>query len=458
MTHSNEPPSSRLPGFYNLSLDERLDKLSQIVRLTPEERFQLKREALPIAIANDMVENVVGVYGLPLGLAANFCINGRDVVVPMAVEESSVVAAASHAAKLVRQHGSLEAHADDPVMIGQIQIVGVKNPEEAKRRILDAKDRMLQLADEQDPVLRDMGGGARDVEVRVMESHCGPMVVVHLLVDVRDAMGANAVNTMAEALALFVEGLAGGKVSLRILSNLADRRLARASLEIAPAAFAEHDWKGEEVVDGIVNAGAFAEADPYRAATHNKGIMNGIDALMIATGNDWRAIEAGAHAYAARKGQYRPLSRWERTEAGHLRGEIELPLAAGIIGGATRVHPIAKLSLKLLRVKSARELAEIAAAVGLVQNLAALRSLVTEGIQKGHMILHARNVAMSVGAAGDAVTHVANQMIREGRIRFDRAAHILKHVLRGARGKVHEIETKILHHDAPDNDEHESGD
>ena len=442
MTSNNEL-SSRIPGFYNLSLGERHNKLAEFVHLTPEERFQLKREALSLSIADGMVENLIGVYGIPLGVAMNFRINGRDVFVPMAVEESSIVAAASHIAKLVREHGRLESSAVDALMTGQIQVVDVKDPEGAKRRILDARERILQIANEQDPVLREMGGGAKDIEVRVVETRKGTMVVVHLFVDVRDAMGANAVNTMSEALGLFIEGLAGGKVLLRILSNLADRRLARATLEIAPEAFDEHDWRGEEVVEGIVRASAFAEADVYRAATHNKGIMNGIDALMIATGNDWRAVEAGAHAYAARDGNYRPLSTWERTDAGMLRGEIELPLAAGIIGGATRVHPLAQVSLKILGVQTARELAAIAAAVGLAQNLGALRSLVTEGIQKGHMVLHARNVAISAGAVGDSVTQVANQMIREGRIRFDRAAQILGHVLRGARGKVQRIEDRL---------------
>ena len=451
MSKSDESPSSRCPGFYELPLDERHDKLSEFVRLTAEERYQLKREALPMSVADDMVENVVGVFGLPLGVAVNFRINGRDVLVPMVVEESSVVAAASHMAKLVRDHGRLEASAADPIMVGQIQVVGVGDPEEARRRILEAKERILEIANEEDPVLLEMGGGAKDVEVRVLETREGAMVIVHLHVDVRDAMGANAVNTMSEALSHFLEGLTGGKVYLRILSNLADKRLARATLEIASEAFDEHDWKGEDVVEGILNAYAFAEADPYRAATHNKGIMNGIDAIMLATGNDWRAIEAGAHAYAAREGRYRPLSKWERIENGNLRGEIELPLAAGIIGGATKVHPTAKIALKLLGVETARELAEIAAAVGLVQNLGALRSLVAEGIQKGHMILHARNVAISAGAVGESVSHVANQMVREGRIRFDRAAHILKHLLRGATGKVHELEDRLRHHkEAPD--------
>ena len=442
----NEPDnshSSRFPGFYNISLDERLDRLSRFVPLTPEERYQLKREALPPVIAEQMVENVIGVFGLPLGLAVNFRIGDRDYVIPMAVEESSVIAAASHVAKLVREHGRITTSSTDPIMMGQIQVVGVKDPEAARGRILAAKDRLLEIANEQDPVLREVGGGAKDIEVRILDTVRGPMLVLHLFVDVRDAMGANAVNTMSEALGLFVEGLTGGKVMLRILSNLADRRLARARLEVAPAAFDEHDWKGEEVAEGIVNAYAFALADPYRAATHNKGVMNGVDALMIATGNDWRAIEAGAHAYAARDGQYRPLSKWDRSPDGKLVGEIEMPMPAGLVGGATRVHPSAALCLKILGVKSARELAEVAAAVGLVQNLGALRSLVTEGIQRGHMILHARNVAMSAGAVGEAVSHVANQMIREGKIRFDRATQILRHVLRNAERRVHGIETRL---------------
>ena len=440
---SGPPPSSRLPGFYKLSLDDRHDVLARFVPLSAEERYQLKREPLPLDLAEAMVENVVGVFGMPFGVAVNFRINERDVLVPMAVEESSVVAAASHAAKLLRAYGRVEARAEDPLMIGQVQLTGLSDPDGAKRAILGEKERLLEIANDQDPVLREMGGGAKDIEVRILDTPRGPMVILHLLVDVRDAMGANAVNTMVEAVAPFLEGLTAGKVILRILSNLADRRLAKAWLEISPKAFADEDRDGDDVVEGILDASAFAQADPYRAATHNKGIMNGIDAVMIATGNDWRAIEAGAHAYAARDGRYRPLSHWERAPNGNLRGEIELPLAAGIIGGATKVHPMAALALKLLGVETARELAEIVAAVGLAQNLAALRSLVTEGIQKGHMILHARNVAMSAGAVGESVTHVANQMIREGRIGFDRAALILKHVLRGAKDKAHGLETRL---------------
>jgi hydroxymethylglutaryl-CoA reductase len=442
---SRDDATSRFPGFYKLPVDERIDALAKYICLTAEDQYELKREPLQLSVADTMIENVIGVFGVPLGAAVNFRINDRDVVVPMAVEEASVVAAASHVAKLVREHGALTAEADDSVMIGQIQLLNLDDPEAARAKIQEARERLLKMANEQDPILCDLGGGAKDIEVRLLDTPQGPMIIIHLYVDVRDAMGANAVNTMTEALAPYIEGITGGKVFLRILSNLADRRCARATIEIAPEAFSEHDWNGIDVVGGIQNAYAFAYADPYRAATHNKGIMNGIDAVMLATGNDWRAIEAGAHAYAARDGQYRPLSTWERLEDGRLRGTIELPMAVGIIGGTTKVHPMAKLALKILRVESARELAEIAAAVGLVQNLAALRSLVTEGIQKGHMILHARNVAVSAGAVGEAVSHVANQMIREGRIRFDRATHILKHVVRGAKGRVHDIEQRIRH-------------
>jgi hydroxymethylglutaryl-CoA reductase len=433
--------SSRLPGFYKLSVGERQERLSDMAGLSPAEQYVLRHESLPPTIADHLIENVVSVFGVPMGIAANFRINGRDILVPMVVEESSVVAAASHVAKLVREHGRLTTSSSDPIMIGQIQIVNVADPEGAKQRILESKTRILEIANEQDPVLNELGGGAKDVEVRVLETIRGPMLVVHLLVDVRDAMGANAVNTMAESLALFLEGLSGGKVLLRIVSNLADRRLARARLEVAPAAFDEHNWKGEEVVEGVLNAYAFAQADPYRAATHNKGVMNGVDPVLIATGNDWRAVESGAHAYAARSGRYGPLTKWERAKNGNLVGEIELPMPIGLIGGATKVHPGARLALKIMGIETAKELGEIVAAVGIVQNLAALRSLVTEGIQKGHMVLHARNMAASAGAVGEAVGVIANQMIREGHIRFDRAKQLLKHVLRAAGREVQKIES-----------------
>jgi len=438
--------SSRIPGLYKLDVSERHDRLEQFIHLTAEERYILRKEGLAVNQADLMVENVIGVFGLPLGIAVNFRIHDKDYVIPMAVEESSVVAAASHLAKLVREHGRITTESTEPLMIGQIQVTGVKDPEEARRRVLESKQRILDIANEQDAVLCELGGGAKDVDARVLDTIVGPMVIVHLLVDVRDAMGANAVNTMAEAATHFIEGTTGGKVYLRIISNLADRRLARARLEVAPEAFDEHDFKGAEIVDGILNAYAFALADPYRAATHNKGVMNGIDALMIATGNDWRAIEAGVHAYACRNGQYGPVTKWARAEDGKLHGEIEVPMPVGLVGGVTKMHPVARIALKMLGVRSARELAEVAAAVGLVQNLAALRSLVAEGIQKGHMVLHARNVAVSAGAVGDMAVSVANQMIREGRIRFGRAREIMKHMLQAAQEKAHAFEERLERH------------
>ncbi len=344
-----------MSGFYKLPIRERLDLLDKFAGLTTEERYVLRREPLRAEDADMMVENVVGVMGMPLGLALNFRINDRDYAVPMVTEESSVIAAASHLAMLVRNHGRLTAECDDSVMIGQIQIVDIEDAELARRKVLNARDRLLQMADEQDPVLVQHGGGARGLETHVLHTDEGDMLIVHLHVDVCDAMGANAVNTMAEAIAPAIEEMTGGRTLLRIISNLSDKRLARAKLVIDPTAFAEHGRDGDAVADGILKAYAFAAADPYRAATHNKGIMNGIDALVIATGNDWRAIEAGAHAYACRDGKYSPLSRWSRDEEGMLVGEIELPMALGIIGGATRVNRTARIALKILGVKSAAE-------------------------------------------------------------------------------------------------------
>jgi len=443
MTRKSAERSSRLPGFYKLTPTERADIVGEFANLTAEEKYALRHETLTLARADLMIENAVGIYGLPLGVAANFRINQRDYLIPMAVEETSVVAAVSHLAKLIREHGQLTTSSTEPIMCGQIQVVSVPDPEAACQRIQAQKARLLALANEQDPMLCQVGGGARELATRLLGTPRGEMLIVELYVDVRDAMGANAVNSMAEALAPFIEEITGGRVRLRIISNLADRRLARAQLEIAPAAFTEEGWDGEEVINGILDAYAFALADPYRAATHNKGIMNGIDAVVVATGNDWRAVEAGAHAYAARFGRYEPLTRWRRGEDGRLVGEIELPLAVGIAGGATKVHPTAQIALKILGVRSARELAEVAAAVGLVQNLAALRSLVCEGIQRGHMVLHARNIAISAGAVGDMIGQIAAQMVREGRIRFDRAREILVHMLRAAHEKAHELHLHV---------------
>jgi hydroxymethylglutaryl-CoA reductase len=421
-------PSSRLPEFYKLSPAERAARVQEFAGLSDEEAATLQRaDALTLAQADKMIENVVGVYSLPLGIASNFLVNGRDYLVPMVIEEPSVVAAASHAARLLRDGGGITAIASEPLMIGQVQLLGIADPHGAAVALLAAKDEVLALANQQDPLLVRVGGGARDMEVRVLEhTTVGPMVVVHLIVDVRDAMGANAVNTMAEAVAPRLAEIARGEFRLRILSNLADKRRVRARGVVPQEALATGSLAGEQVVQGIVEAAAFAAADPYRAATHNKGIMNGIDAVVIATGNDWRAIEAGAHAYAARSGRYTSLSTWERDAAGDLVGTLELPLAVGIVGGATKVHPTARVALKVLGVKTARELAEVMAAVGLAQNLAALRALATEGIQRGHMALHARQVAIAAGATGTLVEQVSQQLVAERVIRLDRAQEILR--------------------------------
>jgi hydroxymethylglutaryl-CoA reductase len=419
--------TSRLPGFYELNLEERARRIAELAGLTPEEAQVLTGAAgLSASQADQMVENVVGTYALPLGIAVNFLINGRDYLIPMAIEEPSVVAGASFAARLAREGGGFEAHTTEPEMIAQIQVLDLADLESARFKLLAARRRIFALADEVDPVVTRLGGGARDLEVRLFpESPAGPMLVVHLAFDCRDAMGANTVNTIAERLAPVVEEISGGRVNLRILSNLADRRLARARAVVPAAALTTPDFAGELVVERIVEAYALAAVDPYRAATHNKGIMNGIDAVVIATGNDWRAVEAGAHAYAARSGRYTSLSHWAKDAAGNLVGTLELPLALGTVGGATRVHPTARLALKLLGVASARELAEVVVAVGLAQNLAAIRALATEGIQKGHMSLHARQIAMAAGAAGSEVEIIARQLVAERTIRGDRAAELL---------------------------------
>jgi len=421
-------PSSLVPGFYNRTLQERLDWAARWADLTTEEVAILRGDAgLTLERADRMIENVVGLHSLPLGLALNFQVNGRDLVVPMAVEEPSVVAGASFAAKLVRAGGGFRAESTPPEMIGQLQVLDLEDLEAARTAVLAARERILARADEVDPVVRRLGGGARELEARVLpDTPAGPMLVVHLIYDCRDAMGANAVNTACETLAPLVEEITGGRVGLRILSNLADRRLARAACTVPADALAFGDFDGERVAQGIVEAWAFAAADPYRAATHNKGILNGIDGAALATGQDWRAIEAGAHAYAARSGRYTSLSTWSRDGEGNLTGRLEMPLAVGTVGGATRTHPTARVALKLLGVQTAQELAEVLAAVGLAQNLAALRALATEGIQKGHMALHARQVAISAGAEGEEIAHVARQMATEGVVRPDRAEAILR--------------------------------
>ena len=375
--------------------------------------------SLPMDLADHMIENVVGAIPTPLGIGVNFLINNRDYLIPMATEEPSVVAAASYAAKMIREGGGFFTSSTPPIMIGQIQIVGMKDPEAARSAILRAKEAILKKANDQDPMLTSVGGGAEDLDAKIIHTTVGPMVIAELYVDCRDAMGANAVNTMAEAVAPMIEQITSGKAYLRIISNLATKRLAKAWCVVP-----KESVGGEEVVDGIVNASAFAAADPYRAATHNKGAMNGIIAVVLATGNDHRAIEAGAHAYAALKGPYTSLSKWDKNENGDLVGFIELPMAVGLIGGAVRTHPIAKIALKILSVKTANEFGEVLAAVGLAQNMAALRALAHEGIQRGHMSLHARNIAVAAGVPENLVDVVAETMVREKKIRMDRAKEI----------------------------------
>lgn len=419
--------SSQLPGFRNISPSERIDVLSQHIDLDIEEVALLRDDgALSIEIADGMIENVLGKFELPLGLASNFMINGRDVLVPMVVEEPSVVAAASYMAKLARPGGGFLTSSSAPLMRAQIQIVGLGDPANARLSLLRNKHRLIDLANTKDQLLNKLGGGCRDLEVHTfMESPRGPMVVVHLVVDVRDAMGANTVNTMAETVAPLIEEVTGGTVRLRILSNLADLRLARAQVRIAPECFETSEFTGTDVIDRIIDAYTFAAIDPYRAATHNKGIMNGIDPLILATGNDWRAVEAGAHAYACRNGHYGSLTTWEKDREDHLVGTIEMPMPVGLVGGATKTHPLARLVLKILGVKSSQELAEIAVAVGLAQNLGALRALATEGIQRGHMALHARNIALSAGARGEEVDQLVRQMVMDHDVRSDRAEALL---------------------------------
>jgi hydroxymethylglutaryl-CoA reductase len=413
--------SSAISGFYKLTPKERLAKVKEFADLTDEEATVLANTgALPMEVADRMIENVVGAFPLPLGIGVNFQINGKDYLIPMAIEEPSVVAAASYAARMVRESGGFHTSSTTPVMIGQIQVVGIKDPNAARQRVLGAKVEILQKANDQDPVLNSFGGGAKDLEAKVIQTTVGAMVIVELHVDCRDAMGANAVNTMAEAVAPMIEELTGGHVYLRIITNLAVKRLARAWCTVSKDALG-----GEDVVDGVVAASAFATADPYRGATHNKGAMNGIIAVVVATGNDHRAIEAGGHAYAARNGAYTTLSQWEKNGNGDLVGSIELPMAVGLIGGAVKTHPTAKVAMKILNVKSANEFGEVLAAVGLAQNLAALRALANEGIQRGHMSLHARNIAVQAGATGALVDLVAEQMVKERKVRVDRAKEIL---------------------------------
>ncbi len=418
--------SSRLAGFYKKSIEERADLVADWANLTPEERAILKGTGLTPEQADYMIENVVGTYALPLGIAANFQINGRDYLIPMAVEEPSVVAAISHAAKLIRAGGGFTATASDPIMIGQIQVLDIPDMDEAIAQLEAHKEELMAQADKCDPIMVKFGGGARDMHFRPFpDTPAGPMLIVHLLFDCRDAMGANAVNSAVENLAPTIADLTGGRTNLRILSNLADQRTATAKGIIPASAMDKDGFAGSEAAQYIAEANAFAVVDPYRASTHNKGIMNGIDAVVVATGNDWRAIEAGAHTYAARNGRYTALTDWHVNENGDLYGEITLPMAIGTVGGATKVHPSAKVAMKILNVKSAQELGMVLACVGLAQNLAAIKALSTVGIQKGHMTLHARQVAIAAGASTEQIQTIANQLVAEKKINTARAQEIL---------------------------------
>ncbi len=414
--------SSAFSGFYKISVSERQKEVAEFSNLTQEELEQLSMNgALGLDVADHMVENVIGTIQIPFGVAVNFLINGKDYLIPMATEEPSVIAAASNMARLVRKGGGFHTSSTGSFMRAQIQAFGVSDPEAARLRVLGAKEELLASASAIDPMLVKCGGGAKDLEVHIVHTKVGVMVVTHLIVDTRDAMGANAVNTMAESLAPRIAELTGGQVKLRILSNLADKRLARCWAKIN-----KEDIGGEAVVDGIVEACVFAAADPYRAATHNKGIMNGITAAVMASGNDTRAIESGAHAYAARNGSYSSLTTWEKDKDGNLLGSIEIPMAVGLVGGATKVHPIAKIAVKILGVKSADELGQVFAALGLSQNLAALCVLSTEGVQRGHMSLHARTLAATAGAVGEQVDKIAALLVKEKNIRLERAQELLK--------------------------------
>lgn len=422
--------SSRFPGFYKLSSAARVGMVADWAGLTPEEQNTLLNGGLSTEQASHMIENGIGTFGIPLGVAVNFVINNQPRLIPMAVEEPSVLAAVSNAAKMISAGGGFHTESTEPVMIGQIQVLDIPDLSAAVEAIESNRLKLMEIADATSQNIVKRGGGARDIVARPFaDTPVGPMLVVHLHYDCRDAMGANAVNTAVEAMAPTIAMLTGGRTNLRILSNLTDQRTATARCLI-PADALVKDGTGKQAAQAIAEANAFAVVDPYRAATHNKGIMNGIDAVCLATGNDWRAIEAGAHAYAAnssrnKSGGYSSLTDWHTNADGDLEGEITLPLAVGIVGGATKVHPTAKIAMKILDVQSSTELAEIMACVGLAQNLAAIRALATVGIQQGHMRMHARQVALAAGASGKRVNEIAEILVQEQNIRVNRAAELL---------------------------------
>ncbi|MBN2361542.1 MAG: hydroxymethylglutaryl-CoA reductase, degradative [Deltaproteobacteria bacterium] len=421
------PATSRFPGFYRLPMTERRALVAESVGLAPELVAAIDgSQGLPSTIADKMIENVVGTFSLPIGLGLNFQIDGRDYIVPMVVEEPSIVAAVSNVAQLVRQCGGFTCHADPPLMIGQVQLVEVPDPEAAKQRIEAAWPQLKARGDQYAADMVRYGGGMRDLEVRLLPDQGdggGTMLVVHFIVDCRDAMGANTINSVAEGLAVDLAELTGGRAVLRILSNLADRRTARARCRVPVERLRRGSMSGEEVAQNILWAYRLAARDPYRAATHNKGIMNGIDAVAIATGNDWRQLEAGAHAYAARSGQYRSLTRYAVVD-GHLECELEMPLAVGTVGGSTASHPSVRACREILGVKDASTLARVLVAVGLAQNLGALWALASEGIQRGHMELHAQQIALAAGAPSDEVESVARELVRRKEFRVDLAREI----------------------------------
>lgn len=423
--------SSRIPGFYNMTVEDRRALLREAFSLTDAETQNLSNaDALTIGKADNMIENVIGTYQLPFGLGLNFLINGKEYVVPMAIEEASVVASASHIAKIVREAGGFQTESKERLMIGQIQVVGCPDFQEAKQKILQQKDTLMRAADDAYPSIVNRGGGVKDLDVRILNeeeaSSYSKMLVMHIYVDTRDAMGANMINTMVESIAPIVEEITRGKVYLRILSNYADRSLVSAKCVIPSNLLKTGSFSGEEVRDGVIHAYEFAASDPYRAVTHNKGIMNGIDPVVIATGNDWRAVEAGAHAYAARNGHYGSMTTWSKDEEGNLVGEIELPMSIGTVGGATRVHPLADFSLSIMHIESAEELAQVIVAVGLAQNLGALKALATDGIQKGHMALHSRSVAIAGGATGEMIDVIAKQLVEQQEIRVGKAKELVE--------------------------------
>jgi hydroxymethylglutaryl-CoA reductase len=416
--------TSAIPGFYKLKPSERLAKVREFSGLSDEEAAGLAKEgALPSDVADKMIENFIGFMPVPMGVATNFIINGKEYLVPMAIEEPSVIAAASNGAKMCRSSGGFKASASEPLMIGQIQLAAVPDAAGQAKKLAKDKAKLLAIAKELTASLEKYGGGARDVEVRLVETKRGSMLVIHIVINTGDAMGANTINSACEKMAPKLEEMTGGKARLRILSNLAVKRLANAS-----ATWKKEELGGEEVVDAMLDAYELAACDQFRAATHNKGIMNGVDAVALATGNDWRAVEAGSHAYAAFGKSYSSLTKYAKDKDGNLVGSIELPLAVGLVGGATKTHPAAKAGVKILGVKTSQELACVMASVGLAQNFAALRALSTEGIQRGHMELHARNIAINAGASGGEVEEVALRLIREGNVKVERAKQALEEI------------------------------